>query len=50
MSDYFQHDETYMLAPDGAPVYAAIEGRRAEAASLQTGAPKLATHPFDEVP
>lgn len=30
MFNYFGHDESYVLAPDGAPIYAAITGRKSD--------------------
>ncbi len=36
MFEYFGHDESYVLAPDDAPIYAAIDGRTRGAASFDS--------------
>jgi len=36
MFEYFGHDESYVLAPDDAPIYAAIDGRTRDTASFDS--------------
>ena len=42
MHDYFGHDETYVLTPEGQPVYAAIQGARVDPAVMADLGPEIA--------
>lgn len=41
MHDYFGHDESYILAPSGQPIYAAIDGARVDPVAVNDAAPQI---------
>lgn len=42
MQDYFGHDESYVLSPDGQPIYAAIGGKTVDPRMMADAAPSIA--------
>ena len=43
MHDYFGHDESYILTPEGQPIYAAINGVRVDPAIMADAIPAIST-------